>query len=831
MHFASAHINKYLDKFVSEPNDSFNKVFNEVQHPVKSRNKKLLFYIDKVLNSSLISKNNDIKCIHLHFEKELHPDIKLLIIEFISIKLFYNGLDSDIQIETNDEIGRQIRLLERKVTQLSSCPEGASGKNGGNRIYKNWIKEKQGTSERLLFLKKIPINNSYRPLALINVQENYHIKLLELFKTRPFILDVNKLKGSSGYVILNNLNIHELKAIKIDDDFLLKKIRNLVLYDCESSVKKFIDYHYEFLLNLNKNHDTHFQNFFILTFGKKSPNINYLRKKVELVKTRFKIPQNSSYSILPKEIGHLTNLEIGRKPNIIFYGEQSSTFLDVFNIETSIRDLYELRSIKMLNIYSLAFNEDIKNHILEDIFSKEKSSILLTYDTRQSILESSDEDVDAIRKSLSNIIDLIIQSNWESEIKKFIYEDSTLLIPEEVLKDKELKNKIVNALKLSNQNKLTSWSTINLGIDTAVLILAYKDQGRHPFYFYPNVLESLFINSDSVKAIFLKIFFGLHYDWAVYNLNKEIYRLLDHPIRKKYFHWDALGKDIKSLKPSKQDNTNWDFESDYANAESRTVVKVKFKGVHRVNTFLPSDLFITKFNKNTKLKVERIIDLVDIDLTEEVLEVQNLDIIQNDINIYEKFIDLQQQQEELNVIRNQFNIKYSEPGRLWKILLKGLAANKGEDALYDEIKEDLRIKNLKIVSLYHFKQSWINPDSVSISPLNNKVFIELCNFLGVPKSYFIIMQRIKNASKQATRQSTIQMNNLLKDLFNDGSFDDILKTKSIIERKLEKYRKNHPLEDIGIDDKYLLENLVSLVELIAPEIKLVQVEKIETFTQ
>jgi hypothetical protein len=831
MHLVSAHIFKYLDNFVSDSDDLFNKVFNEIRNTGKFRNKKLLIYVDKVLNHSLINKNNDINCIHLHFEKELCFDIKLLIVEFIAIKLFFIGLDSDIQNEINDEIGRQIRLLESKTRKLSSCPEGASGKKGGNRIYKNWIKEKKETAERLMFFKKIPLNNCYKPLAILNAQENYYNKLLESFKTRPFVVDVNKLRVTIGYVILNNLNINELKTIKIDNDYILKNIKNLVLFDCESSVKKFIDYHYEFLSNLNRNHNTNFQNFFIFTFGKNSPNINNLRKRVELIKTRFKIPQNNAYSLLSKEIAHLTNQESGRKPSVVFYGEQSSTFWDVFNIETTIRDLYELRSIKMLNIYSLAFNEEIKNHILEDIFSQDKPSLLLTDITKQMILESPSEDIDTIRESLSNVIDLIIRSNWESEVKTSIYEDSTLLVPEEVLKDKELKNKIVRALQLSNQNKLTSWSSIDLERDTAILILAYKDQGRYPYYFYPNIIESLFTSSHSVNAIFLKTFFGLKYEWAVYNLNKEIHRLLDHPLRKEYFHWDTLGKEIKLLKPLKQDRTNWDLESDYTNAESRTVVKVTFKGIKRVHTFLPSDLFITKLNNNVELKVERIIDLVDIDLIEEILEAQSLDIIQNEINIYEKFIDLQQQEEELKVIRDQFRIKDTEAGRLWKILLKGLAVEKGEDTLYEQIKEYLKNKNLKVVSFYHFKQCWINPESVSITPLNNKIFIELCNYLGIPKSYFIIMQRIRNASKQATRQSTRQMSNLLKDLFNDGSFDDISRARNIIEKKLESYRKNHPLEEIGIDDNYLLENLVSLVELIKPEIKLVQIEKIETFTQ
>ena len=675
--------------------------------------------------------------------------------------MFHLGVDCDDQDDSYDEIGHQIRLLEAKLRKLDSCPEGASLKNGGNRIYKNWILEKKETSEKLEFFKRIPKNNLCRPIALINVQENFHNRLLETFKTRPFVVDVDKLKVYPGYVIINNLNINKLKTVKVENDYILKNIQHLVLFDCESSVKKFADYHYDFISNLNKNHGTHFQYYFILTFGKSTANSNYLKKRIELVNARFKIPQNSTYSLLSKEVIRLANQESGRNPSIVFHGELSSTFWNVFDIETKIRDLYELRSIKMLNIYSLAFNEDIKNYIIEDLFNSERSS-LLTGVTKQTILESSKKDIDTIRESLSSIIDLIIQSNWVSEVSKSIHEHTSLLIPEEVIKNNELKSKIADALQLTNQNKLTSWNTVDVEKDSAILILAYKDQGRYPYYFYPNINESLFKSSYSVKAIFLKTFFGVQYEWSVYNLNKETYRLLDHPIRRAFFHWNDLEKEIKSLKPSVHDPTIWDFESDYANVESRTVVKVKFKGTNRAYTFSPSDLFILQLNKDTHFKVEKIIDLIDYDLTEEILEIQNLDEIQNEINVYDKFIDSQPQDDELKIIRNQFKIDDTEPGRLWKVLLKNVAAKNGETTLYNEIKEYLKKKNLKMVSFYHFKQCWINPDSVSMSPLSNRVFIELCTFLSIPKSYFIIMQRIKNSYKQASRQSNSQMNNLLK---------------------------------------------------------------------
>lgn len=108
----------------------------------------------------------------------------------------------------------------------------------------------------------------------------------------------------------------------------------------------------------------------------------------------------------------------------------------------------------------------------------------------------------------------------------------------------------------------------------------------------------------------------------------------------------------------------------------------------------------------------------------------------------------------MNIIRQQFQLNDSETGRLWKLLLKKKATNTNEDVLYEELKTYLENKGLKIVSSFHFKNNWLNPESESIAPLSKKIFIELCNFLNLPKTYFILIQRLRNSSKQASRQST-----------------------------------------------------------------------------
>ena len=71
------------------------------------------------------------------------------------------------------------------------------------------------------------------------------------------------------------------------------------------------------------------------------------------------------------------------------------------------------------------------------------------------------------------------------------------------------------------------------------------------------------------------------------------------------------------------------------------------------------------------------------------------------------------------------------------------------------------------------------------------------------------------------------MNQLLKDLFNDGCFDTNKNTRGIITNRLEYYNASHPLDDLGIDENYLADNLVTLVELILPELKLLELETIE----
>ena len=108
--------------------------------------------------------------------------------------------------------------------------------------------------------------------------------------------------------------------------------------------------------------------------------------------------------------------------NIKFHGEKDSTFWDYFIRNTNYleENLYELKSIKMLNIYSLIFNNSIKEMILEDLFSTNKKSKLLSKYTWETLQELSVDNINELKQNLSNTFDSIIKNNWLNFVKSYI---------------------------------------------------------------------------------------------------------------------------------------------------------------------------------------------------------------------------------------------------------------------------------------------------------------------------------------------------------------------------------------------------------------------------
>ncbi|HMK18319.1 MAG TPA: hypothetical protein VK492_08970 [Chitinophagaceae bacterium] len=822
------HITQYLAEYDKKEDQFFDQLFQELQYFKKDNDKHLLKYIYRVLTDHDRLYNNDLNVLHFHFEDDFEDYIKQAIAEFVIVYQFQKSIA--LTSELNND---QFTILDKKIhlkrlqKKLSTCPDGASAKNGGNRIYRNWQIEKDNTIALLKFFEKFDDSLTLCPRVIFNCHIKLQKRITDSFFINPYAIDIAHKGQLDSCVTLNTESLSSIRKKTIYGQYLLKLIDTVILFDSENSVKRFGDFNAETINGLNRNHGTQFKSLIIFSFGKKGGSFDDIREKIELVKTRFKLPDKSAYTLLLAEQIFFQNDKVKKKIPISFWGMERSTFWDTFIRETSIRDLYELRSIKMLNIYSLAFNNQIKQYILNDIFSEDAKTCLLSEETKQIVLQLNDEDRKVICDSLSNTLDLIIQEGWLNHIRSKINNNSEIILPQEVIRDVELLSMLVQILGLTKNNLLKSWANLDTQTIRSVIILAYRDQGKYPYYFNQNIFETDFENTFSLSAEFLACFFHTQYQWAEFNLSKSIHKYLDHPIREESFSWGELKRKINALKPEARDSTLWELENDYVFIDNRETIRVKFKASKKTKTYLASDLFIVKLNNVSKFRVEKLNELANLDLNEELIAIQSLDEIQESINIYDKIVDRDQQYRELKLIRDQFNLSEIDPASLWKILLKKKVSVRSEREIYEELNGFLKLKNLKIVSFSHFRNNWINPKSESFTPLSKRVFISLCEYLDIPRAYFAIMQSIKNASKQASSQSTRQMNNLLKDLFNDGCFDDIAQTRGILENRIRYYKTYHSADELGTSNDRLLDVLITLVDLISPELKLQDIESLQ----
>lgn len=815
MNLINQHIRKHLLGFQDEEAAFFQEFIELIQSEVKEEYVLLLRYIHLLLDETFSEVTYDPKTLHLHFEYDLNDDSLSVIAQYLLIRFFIESSKTNVSSSNEGNLQTVKTKLKSRLKKLSICPEGASGKNGGNRIYRNWIRDKKEVNTTLDFYNKLDDDTKISTNAVFNCQVRLSNSLNDILVTRPYAC---KIENYNTYPTFNLLNTKStLNEIDDLDNYIIDNLETVILFDCER--KKLMQY---FSLQDIKDYDINLKNYLILSFGNRNNSVQGLRDKLMLIQSRFKIPNNVSYSILQSEIDFVLKQKTKKYIPVSFIGNDNSDLWNAFVLETSIQDLYELRSIKMMNLYSLCFNEEIKNFIFQNIFSEEDTSELISDETKQRLLDLREEDLSFLNESLGNVLDLIISSDFKQVLSKKIKSKTKLIVDDFVIKNKNLTRLIFSSLSLSKGNKLVSWNDLK-NIEN-ILVLSYQDQGKYPYYFYPNIIETTVSKDTTIYAIYHKFLFSNRYQWAKHNVAKDFHKLTDHPIRQKYFQWEELKNSIIELKPEKTDDTNWDLEQQYSGNAHRETIKLKLKN-ERERTFNGSELFIYSTDNKQTFRVEKIGDIIEGIDEDEKLFLYHLDEIQEDINLYEKMVDTTQQEEELNVIRQQFQLNDTDTGRLWKLLLKQKASTSNEESLYTELKTYLESKGLKIVSLHHFKNNWLTPESDSIAPLSKKVFIELCDFLNLPKIYFILIQRLRNASKQSSRQSTRQMNRLLQDLFNDGSFDNGEDIKKIITANLESYKRKHTLDELGIDEKYLGGNLIALVELIKAEVTLKELEK------
>lgn len=821
MNIIKEHINLNLLNFISFEKDSFfDSIFKLMKSEEKETLSPLLKYLFKILNHLLDTNNsNSLISQHIHFEAEYDINEKSTIAEFIWFYFFYKAYNSDSNKSINPELEEKKQLIQRTLEAPIIAPP-----DNNKRVINQLRYERKKLREHKNFYNLFSDNATFTPSTLMNIKVNQNEKLNNLFEFNPFYLNVNELTNVNSYTIVNNYDFNKIRSTKLLEIPILKVLKNIVLFDCESQVKKFSMFNSELLENLNINHGTDLKSLLVFTFGKPNNSISNFRSGINLIKERFKIPEKHTYTVLMSEEDLLLETDSLSNLDLNFAGNHTSTYWEDFIINTTRFDLYELHSIKLKNIYSVCFNEQIKELIINDIFSRDKSSEFISNETKDSLTELDESVITDLNKSLSYVLDIIINNYNEWTINNSLNVFKTIILDEAIIKN----NRLLTKLKKILNSKFKTWVDLYNKENEPFLILSYRDQGRFPYDFQPNLVEFAIRDKTKYTSLLHGFLYKQNYDWAKHNMLKDYYNYLIHPIRNEHFEWNDLNHKINDLKPKKKLFVNWELENEYSQSNIRETFNVK---LHKQSSkiYYSSDLIIYSDENNSIVRIERIKWFFDnIDYTEENYKIQKLEELLNEFNPAEKLIDTSQLDQELSIIRKSLGLKNESAGRIWKVLLNQKLGdfNGVEEKLYDDLKKVFIENNIPLVSYNYFVNSWLNLENEILMPRGNKIFRILCEYLGLNNSYRSILYRLKNTSISGQLEATRKYSRLLKDLFSDGCFDENSNIEQIVEKNIEKYRSNHSLDELSINMENPTRGIITLIELIKPEIELVLLDQL-----
>lgn len=825
------HIVKCLADLTRDADSTFSPIHDLMDYHEKENHKALLVYLDKVLNHSLQGSKPTPSYTHIHFES-IDETIIPGIFEFLTVKFFLRYFFSNNTDQENSYLNERLEhidnILRRDLTLNS-------GVKGGGRDYKKAIEERKALRKTRNFyaqLKEHSQNSggTFLPKVLLNVLVKDRIQAEDIFKCRPFAIPISEIDPLNlSYVILNSDKNRDgvdqdLNFIEGEDVF--EGIEDVIIFNCEGrTIHK--GFNMSSLEELNRE-GTNFKHLFVISFGNSNDQrLNRLISCLDRVENSYYIRpkglQFSSYLILQDEIERLTDGRNRSKVAIEFI-EGDHLLCQILREQLNeYEELYELYSIKMRNVYSLCLGSDIKQIILDEIFSDDiESPTLISTETKRYLLDIEGTFLSELRATLESILEVVLEKSQEYLVQEIIsHGPCRILIPSVIFEHDMFMRSIEMHLNAEGENVLSTWYSYVEIYEEKLIILDYRDTGRFPYQIYPNLLELRLKEGQHGIGYFYDMFFQYNYEFTTYEYNKTLVRnILEHPFRQTFFKWDELVSKIKDQKPERQlfDHL-WDMENSYEYSSDRETVVINYS--NGTKSYWPSQLFVVSDGNNAHLYTDRAEDLYN-EFSENgiALKVQPIDELYKDLNL---FRTTDQEEYELLQLKKKYDLNEEElEHRLWKVLLKRKADELDKTELYEDLKDRIEQVGTTLVSRDYFENAWMEPKSDSLIPRSKRVFKVLCEYLGLPKVYYAVMLKKRANDRLASRKSTSKMNRLIADMIHEGLFDQ---ESDRIE--LEGFIKSHDLEEIGMTDESYKEELITLVDLLKPYLDLKEVKKIE----
>ncbi|WP_421870659.1 hypothetical protein [Marinoscillum sp.] len=828
------HIEKHLPQLLKDPSTDFGDILQYLGISESSESQ-ILNYINRVLDSELNFAGSTLKFTHLHLPC-FSSAMMLKILQFISVKFYLKSFRQDGESDecTNCFFRHQLAVIERKLSKNITL-----GPEKYNRAYA----QQKAERKELRKLKKIykgliqnddSDHNLPIPRTLINTLKALTEQFLDTGDDLQWVvrpadtvnvdLHAQELTQTSYVVLNNHLDLDKLDEIQIrKDTYLLDEIENVILFNSDSkSVNK--KFNFKNLEYMNQSQETRFRNLLIISFDSGPFRLNLeINRLSRILSNYFHRPDSKgfdSYIISQNEVGQLFKNRGGDSIGVEMIGSESD-FYDHFvgSVEDN-EGLRELTSIKLRNIYSLCFNEKIKQLILRDLFEDTPNSSIVTAVTASELDLLRPDALYEIRNALEDLLSVVIDLRLAERIQN-ANADLCIVIPAQILDHKDLFIELKAAL---GTGKFTTWKKIDPAEKRRVIILEYRDSGFHNFNIYPNLIETKLNNGTRPMGLFLSMFFNKNYRYNEYSYQHYFTeRLLDHPFRKEFLKWEELKEVIKSTKPEFGSLDHlWDLDNEYEGSSDTNSVIVEFEGSF-CRTYYPTQLLVVKKGIGQHLSTMRAEDLLEMSNGSDCM-VQSLESLYEDLNLFKVTED---EEIEIKKLKADYRIPTGQGDtRLWKELLKRKASSSTPDQVYDNLESRINGVNSQMISRNYFENEWLEPQSKSLIPRDKKVFKEICDYLELPVVYFRVMLKKRAREKKLSRISNSKMNKLFTQMIDSGLFDD-----PPVEATSELWREIasiHDLEEIGINSVNRDIELSAWVDLARPNLYLEKVSSVQT---
>lgn len=721
-----------LNNFIQETDLKFEEIYFRMNFSPKEKYRNFLIYLHKILEKYLMANESaSVNFLHLHIPF-INKSFREVLLEYITIKFFVDGFDSDIA--NNSFIEGEIVKVNR-ILANTHLPDNASASKG-NKEYRQWKENREKLRRKLNFFEFVK-GKSLQTQTILNVFNN-DAELLDIRCESEWY--VTKLEAlvhleRKSYVLLNTELSKEKLTSSLEEAELLSGIKHILLFDTEGR-RAFQGFNKTNLEELRE-FGIPIENLLMISFEARTFRLrNTIKRLQQLYSNYYLQPLNytfdRSYIFSDPEIDLLVNDKISRSHYWEWFGDENEAWEDYLDIVKDYK-LDKLRSIPFLNILSFAVNKKVASIILDSIFGNNSHFNILDAETRILITDLDKQEAEYLKNSIVSILDFVI-NQWNS-LRKRIKEicdtnRPAILIPHQVYKSPMILSEFKSFLK-GSKYKIYTWNDMKeLNIkEGIVLILSYRDTGSFPFNIYPNIIENRLSQNLVIYGLFLRCFFQQRFNNIAHAYLSTYNKLLSNKVRNISFQWGEVTAEINAIR--KYDIEGILDADDYAYGigSSSESIRLEYEDKSHISLY-PSKLLIARKNDSSSYEVIRADDLLDESDWAEY-KVQPLEEVYEYLNLFEI---TQEEEKELLIIKKEFGLGDDRQElALWKVELFKKLTEFGDDKflLYEQIRS-ITGNDGKFIQFGYFCDYWLKKDSALLIPRKTKHFRQICDYLGLP---------------------------------------------------------------------------------------------------